>query len=188
MKYTQIPQDTFKNIQVNAGIMVSSFTPSTGEVEGIMGATTGGFSFASNPTYEDFGSDIDNVPPNTKQLKRLRYYGPAASGNFVTVTPALAKQNVGAGAVDGTHITPSHDLKTSDFNDIWIVGDYSDVNTGASAGYVAVHIMDALNTAGFQWSTTKDGKGQFAFDYHGHYDLTQIDRVPFEIYVKVGSE
>lgn len=187
MKYTQVPQDTFKNIQINAGIMASEFTPATGAVTGLMGATTGGFRFASNPTYEDFGSDVDNVPPNTKQLKRVRYYDPAASGNFVTVTDSLAKQLNGAGALASNKITPSHNLVDTDFEDVWIIGDYSDKNTGDTAGYVAIHIINALNTAGFQWQTTKDGKGQFAFDFHGHYDLENIDVVPFEIYVKVGT-
>ena len=47
--------------------------------------------------------------------------------------------------------------------------------------------MHVLNTAGMQWTTTKDGKGQFAFDFHGHYDLTDITTVPFEVYVKAGG-
>ena len=67
------------------------------------------------------------------------------------------------------------------------MGDYSDIVTGDNAGYVAIHIMNALNTAGFQIQTTKNNKGQFAFEFHGHYDLTDIDTVPFEIYVKAGN-
>jgi len=188
MEFTKVPANTFETIQMNAGIIATSFVPSTGVVDGIMGATTGGFTFKSNPTFEDFGSDVDNVPANTKQLKRVMAYDPAASGNFVTVTAASAKSLAGAADVSGTKITPRASLQTSDFADVWIIGDYSDKNEGAAnAGYVAIHIIDALNIAGFQWSTTKDGKGQFAFDFHGHYDLTDIDTVPFEIYVKAGT-
>lgn len=187
-EFTQVRATAFEEIQMNAGIVLDEFTPATGVKGNIIGVTTGGLTFNSNPEYEDFGEDMDNVPPNTWQLKRVRYYDPALSGNWVTITAAEAKRLSGAGALSGTKITPSHELTEDDFDDIWIVGDYSDKNNGAAtAGYVAIHLMNALNTGGMQWTTTKDGKGQFAFDYHGHYDLTDIDTVPYEIYVKAGT-
>lgn len=191
MQFTKVPSDTFQTLQINAGIVAGAFTPATGEVTSIKGATTGGLTFNSNPTYEDFGSDVDNVPDNTWQLKRVVSYDPSLSGNFVTVSAAMAKQLSGAGAIgtpDTTHIEPSHVLTEDDFDDIWFIGDYSDKNEGAAtAGYVAIHIMSALNTTGFQLRTTKNGKGQFPFDFHGHYDMTDPDAVPFEIYVKAGT-
>lgn len=58
MKYTQVPSDAFEKLQMNAGIMVDTFNPDTGVIGNIMGATTGGFSFASNPSYTDFGEDM----------------------------------------------------------------------------------------------------------------------------------
>lgn len=188
MKYTQVPADAFEKLQMNAGIMVDTFSPETGVIGNIMGASTGGFSFASNPSYTDFGEDMDNVPANTKQLKRIQSYDPAISGTFLTVTAASAGNLTGAADVTGNHVVPREQLKDSDFTDVWVIGDYSDVNTGADAGYLAVHVMNALNTAGIQWQSTKDGKGQFAFDYHGHYDLEHIEQVPFEIYAKAGTE
>lgn len=191
MKYTQVRADAFQTLQMNAGIMVNTFNTSTGEIGNILGATTGGFSFSSNPTYQDFGEDVDNVPPNTWQLKRIQYFDPAVSGTFLTVTAARAKDLVGAADVDSTDATrvvPRNYLEEDDFADVWVIGDYSDVNTGNNAGYLAVHLMNVLNTSGIQWQTNKDGKGQFSFEYHGHYDLTDIDTVPFEIYCKAGTE
>ena len=177
MQFSQVPADTFSTIQMNAGILVDEFTPNTGIIGNILGATTGGLTFNANPTYEDFGADVDNVPANTKQ-----------SGNFVTMSAALAAKLGGLGTSSSGKFTPAHGFVTEVVDDVWIIGDYSDKNTGAAnAGYVAIHIIDALNTAGFQWSTTKDGKGQFAFDFHGHYDITSPDTVPFEIYVKAGT-
>lgn len=187
-EFTQVRATAFEEIQMNAGIVLDDFNPATGVMGNIIGVTSGGLSFNSNPEYEDFGEDMDNVPANTWQLKRVRYYDPALSGNWVTITAAEAKRMNGAGTLSGNKITPSHELKESDFDDIWVVGDYSDKNNGAAtAGFVAIHIMNALNTGGMQWQTTKDGKGQFAFDYHGHYDMTDIDTVPYEIYVKAGT-
>lgn len=193
MEFTKVAADAFEKLQMNAGIVVDGFTPSTGVIGNIIGATTGGLSFASNPTYEDFGEDVDNVPANTKQLKRLTGYDPALSGTLLTVTAAVVKSLVGAADIPGgdtTHIVPRGDLDEDDFDDVWFVGDYSDKNetaTGKTAGYVAIHIMNALNTAGFQLTTSKNAKGQFAFDFHGHYDIEDIDEVPFEIYVKAGT-
>ena len=188
MKYTQIPVNTFEELQMNAGILVDEFSPDTGEITGsILGATTGGFQVSTNPTYTDFGEDIDNIPANTMQMKRITAYDPAISGTFLTVTPELAQKLVGSAVVDDAHIIPINELTEEDFADVWVIGDYSNKNTGASAGFVAVRLINALNTAGFQWQTTKDGKGQFAFDFHGHYDINDIDLVPFEIYVKAGE-
>ena len=188
MQFSQVPADTFSTIQMNAGILVDNFTPNTGVIGNILGATTGGLTFNANPTYEDFGADVDNVPANTKQLKRVTAYDPAVSGNFVTMSAALAAKLGGLGTSSSGKFTPAHGFVTEVVDDVWIIGDYSDKNTGAAnAGYVAIHIIDALNTAGFQWSTTKDGKGQFAFDFHGHYDIASPDTVPFEIYVKAGT-
>ena len=64
MKYTKIPETAFQNIQLNAGVLLSAFTPETAVVanESIIGATTGGVNFTATPTFSDYGEDIDNCP------------------------------------------------------------------------------------------------------------------------------
>lgn len=190
LKFTKIPDDTFQKLQMNAGIVVESFTPETGEFEGLMGATTGGVNFASNPTYEDFGADVDNCPDNTMELKHLTAYDPTMSGTFLTCTPEVVK-NLNAAAdidvTDTTKIIPRQELLTRDFKDVWWIGDYSDVNTGANAGFLAIHLKNALNTNGFQIQSSKNAKGQMSFEYHGHYSIARQDEVPFEIYCKAGG-
>ena len=63
-KFTKIPADTFKQLQINAGVILSDFTPATGafEPENQLGATTGGITFAATPTFSDYGEDVDNFP------------------------------------------------------------------------------------------------------------------------------
>jgi hypothetical protein len=193
MKYTQIPETAFQNIQMNAGILVSGFTPATGEIEGLMGATTGGVNFTATPTYSDYGEDIDNCPKNMKELKKLESWEVTMSGTFVTIDADTAKKLIASSDVDGqdsTHIIPRNDVLDSDFEDIWWVGDYSDKNedgTGKTAGYCAIHMMNALNTGGFQIQCTDKGKGNFAFEFTGHYSMDAQDTVPFEVYVKQGT-
>lgn len=191
MKYTQIPSTAFQNIQLNAGILVDAFDPATGEIGNLLGATTGGISFADAPEFSDFGEDIDNCPKNMKELKKMTSHAVTMSGTFVTVTPATVAKLAGAADVDendSSHIIPRNDLLDKDFKTIWWVGDYSDVNTGAEAGFIAIKIKNALNTGGFQIQSSDKGKGQFAFSYEGHYSMDAQDEVPYEIYIKGGSE
>ena len=192
MKYTKIPENTFQNIQLNAGVLLSSFTPSSATVseEAIIGATTGGINFTATPTYIDFGEDIDNCPKNMKELKKLDSWEVKCSGTFVTVDTAVAKSLIGAadiGTSDTTKVTPRNDLAQSDFNDIWIVGDYSDKNGDTNGGFIAIHMMNALSTGGFQIQTADKEKGQFAFEYTAHYSMSAQGTVPFEVYVKAGT-
>jgi hypothetical protein len=191
MKYTQIPVTAFQNIQLNAGILVDTFTPATGVIGNLLGATTGGIQFADAPEFSDYGEDIDNCPKNMKELKKLVSHAVTLSGTFVTVTAATAKKLAGAADVDeddATHIIPRNDLIDDDFEDLWWIGDYSDQNTGNTAGFVAIHMKNALNTGGFQIQSTDRGKGQFAFSFEGHYSMDAQDEVPYEIYVKEGTE
>lgn len=191
MKYTQIPQTAFQNIQLNAGILVDSFVPATGTIGRLIGATTGGVNFTDTPEFADFGEDIDNCPKNTKELKKLTSHEAKMSGTFVTLDAATVHLLAGAADVDeldATHIVPRNDLELTDFKDVWWVGDYSDVNNGDNAGYVAIHLINALNTGGFQIQSTDKAKGQFAFEFTGHYSMDAQDTVPYEIYIKQGGE
>ena len=190
LNFTKVPSDTFEKLQLNAGILVDSFTPGTGVIGNILGATSGGINFASNPTYEDFGEDIDNVPNNMMELKHLKAFDPSMSGTFLTVTAAVAKKLVGAADIDGsdsTHVVPRQKLLTTDFTEVWWIGDYSDKNTGSTAGFLAIRLIHALNTSGFQIQSGKDAKGTMSFEFHGHYSIDSQDTVPFEIYVKAGT-
>ena len=46
-KFTRIPENTFKEIVINAGLLATNFNPKTAEVaeSELMGATSGGTSF-----------------------------------------------------------------------------------------------------------------------------------------------
>lgn len=189
-KFTKLPADAFSHLQMNAGILVDTFTPATGTIGNILGATTGGMTFATNPSYTDFGEDVDNCPDNMLELKVLDGFDATLSGTFLTCTPALVKALVAAADVDATDTTkvvPRSELEKTDFTEVWWIGDYSDVSTGANAGFLAVHLMNALNQAGFQITSAKNAKGQMAFEYHAHYSIENQELVPFEIYVKAGT-
>ena len=192
MKFTKIPSDAFQKLQINAGILTTDFTPATGEigVAGQIGATTGGVNFNATPTYSDYGEDIDNCPKNMKELKKLESWEATISGTFVNADTAIAKMMIGAadiGTPDTTKITPRNDVLESDFETIWLVGDYSDKNGETNGGFIAIKLINALSTGGFQIQTADKAKGQFAFTFTGHYSMDAQDTPPFEIYIKAGT-
>ena len=187
MKFTKIPQETFNELQINAGILLSDFDVATGTFadSDIITATTGGITVNVKPTYEDLGSDIDNCPKNTKELKRK------TDADEVTLTTTALCINektllyqLGAADKDANTgaIKPRKDLKTTDFSDIWFVGDLSD------NGYVAVKISNSLSTDGFSLKTTDKGKGQCSLGITGHVSIDAQDVIPAEFYLGEGDD
>ena len=49
------------------------------------------------------------------------------------------------------------------------------------------HLKDALNTGGFHLTTSDRAKGQFPFDYMAHYSMDNPETIPYEVYVKTGT-
>ena len=193
MKYTKIPTDTFKNLQLNAGVLLKSFDVDTQTLaaDSIIGATSGGVSFKAVPSFIDFGEDIDNCPKNMKEMKKLDAWEAKMSGTFASVSKALAKTLVGAADLSGSKIAPRNDLAAADFADLWWVGDYSEVNEDGTstgkAGFIAIHLLNSLSTGGFSIQSSDKGKGQFDFEFTGHYSMEDQDKVPFEVYIQEGT-
>ena len=193
MKYTKIPTDTFKNLQLNAGVLLKSFDVDTQTLaaDSIIGATSGGVSFTAVPSFIDFGEDIDNCPKNMKEMKKLDAWEAKMSGTFASVSKSLAKTLVGAADLSGAKVTPRNDLADADFADLWWVGDYSEVNEDGTstgkAGFIAIHLLNSLSTGGFSIQSSDKGKGQFEFEFTGHYSMEDQDKVPFEVYVQEGT-
>lgn len=194
-KFTQIPTDTFSKLQINAGILIrgaEGFKPATGVIaqDAIMGATSGGLHATCVAEYTDFGEDIDNCPKNVKELKILTSWECTISGTFLTVDTTTAREMLGAadiGATDITKVTPRLDLQESDFGDVWLVCDYSDKNGASNGGFVAVHLMNALSTGGFDLQTADNEKGQFSVEFTGHVSISAQDVVPMEFFIKAGT-
>jgi hypothetical protein len=192
MRYTLLAPNAFEKIQMNAGILASDFTPSTGALteSNILGVTSGGISFTATPEYADFGEDIDNCPKNTMELKRIQDVEVKISGTFAAIDTALAKLLMSAadiGTTDTTKVTPRKELLADDFADMWLIGDYSDKTGATNGGYVAIKMLNALSTGGFSVQTTDKEKGKFAFEFTGHYSYDEPDTVPYEVYIKAGT-
>ena len=186
-KYSTIPIDTWQKLVMNAGIICKNFDPVTKVAENQIGATTGGLTVTCVPEFIDAGEDVDNCPKNMKGMKKVKSFEVKATGTLLSIDKNGVKMLLGAADISGNKITPRFNLTPEDFEDIWIVADYSDENTGENAGYIACHILNALNTSGFSLTTSDGGKGQMSFELTGHVAEEEQDKVPLEIYIGGGA-
>lgn len=191
-KFTKLNPDDFKRMTWDAGIILDDFDPETGEFElkDIRWATTGDNTFSATRDMTDTGEDINNAPEGTMQLQKPQPWQAQLTGTAVTVTPkevALFLGNADIDKSDITKIVPRNTISMDDFTDKWFVVNYSEFNGENNGGYVAIHIMNAMSIDGFSGTFTKNGNGTFPYTLKAFYDMTDMTKVPFEIYVKAGS-
>lgn len=185
-KFTQIPQNTFEGLQLDAGMLLTTFDPATGAApkdEDIICATTGGITVSCVPAYSDMGEDVDNCPNNMLELMKLDSWDCKMAFTSLGTSPESIRLALGAADVDAESgkITPRADLQKTDFSDVWWVGDRAD------GGMVAVCLKNALSTGGFSLKTSKNGKGQVSVELTGHVSIDAQDVVPMEFYSKAGA-
>lgn len=182
-RFNVIPEDTFDELQTEAGVLLKTFDPSQPTLTdaNIICATTGGIQVSCVPTYSDYGEDVDNCPNNMKELKHLDGWECKISTTCLGTSPDAIKLALGAADISNTSkITPRKDLEQTDFADLWWVGDRAD------GGLVAVKLINALSTGGFSLQTTKNGKGQISLELTGHVSINAQSVMPMEFYSIAG--
>lgn len=181
-KFTVIPQSTFEEMQLDAGVLLKTFDPETAAAPkdtDIICATTGGINAVCEPTYVDMGEDVDNAPMNVKELKQLTGWNCTMGFTSLGTSAESIRLSLGAADIDNTNkgkVTPRATLKQTDFSDLWWVGDRAD------GGAVAIQLKNALSTGGFNLQTTKAGKGQNSVTLTGHVSLAAQTEMPMVFY------
>jgi len=182
-KFTVVSDDAFDTLQLDAGVLLSSFDPSSPTKPAsadIIATTTGGINPSCVATYSDFGEDVDNVPNNMMEFKHLD--GWDCTLGFSTIKFNAANIVWALGAADTTSgtgytkIVPRRNVELTDFKDIWWVGDK------ANGGAFAVCLKNALSTGGLSIQSTKNGKGTNAVTLTGHVSINAQDDMPMEFY------
>lgn len=175
---TKIPQDTFQELQLDAGVLLNTFNPAAPAVtdSAIICATTGGIQVSCVPTYSDLGEDVDNCPNNMKELKKLESWECKISTSCLGTSVEAIRLALGAADIASSKVTPRGDLNQSDFSDIWWVGDRAD------GGLVAVKLINSLSTGGFSIQTNKNGKGTISLELTGHVSINAQNVMPMEFY------
>lgn len=184
-RFTVIATDAFDALQVDAGVLLTTFDPAhpyqTPSSENILATTTGGVNPTCVPTYSDYGDDVDNVPKNMMELKRLDSWEAKMSFTSIKFNAANTKWALGAADTElmsngVAKIKPRRDLDLEDFADLWWVGDK------ANGGAYAIKLMNALSTGGLSIQSTKNGKGTNTIEVTGHVSINAQDVVPMEVY------
>lgn len=186
-RFTQVKYGAFKEIQVEAGVIVRHFDPSNPSLDraDILFTTSGGITITAKPSYTDYFEDVDNVPNNTMEGKQVDDWECSLAFTALDVSPEGVRIQLGAADIDQTdtnRITPRRELKLTDFEDLWFVGDRAD------GGLIAAQLLNALSTDGFSLKTTKKGKGTTSVTLMGHYSMDAVDTVPMNFYVIEGED
>lgn len=186
---------TFENLQLNAGVFLEGFDPSTyedaGALEdaildaleagtGILGATIGGGSFVAEPAIRQIEADGMRYPIVGSTVNDM--WTARLTGTLKEVTPENFKRvlitcDVDTSKENVTVLTVRTDIEATDYIPrlCW-VGD-------TSKGFVLIELDNALNINGASFTFTDRGEGTLPFDFQAHLsNLTEMDKAPFRIY------
>lgn len=186
-RFTVIPQSTFEEMQMDAGVLLNNFDPENPVKpadEEIICATTGGITVTCAAEYSDLGEDVDNCPNNMKELKHLDSWDCGLEFTSLGTSKESIRLALGAADINAEmgKIVPRRELKQTDFANVWWVGDRAD------GGLVAVKLINALSVDGFSLQTTKNGKGQVSVNLRGHVSIDDQDTMPMEFYSLEGED
>lgn len=188
--YTKVADDAFDTLQLDAGVLLSSFDPANPYTApssaDIIATTTGGINPTCVPTYSDFGEDVDNVPNNMMEFKHLDGWDCAMAFTSIKFNAANVAWSLGASesttvaagsnTAGYTKIVPRRNVQLTDFKDLWWVGDK------ANGGAFAVKLLNALSTGGLNIQSSKNGKGTNQMTITGHVSIVHQDTMPMEFY------
>ena len=182
-KFTKIADDAFEALQLEAGVLLSTFDPANPvapKSEDIIATTSGGVNAQCQAEYQDFAEDVDNAPNNLMEFKQLT--GWTCSLGFSTIKFNAENTAWALGAADTTRgegfvkVSPRRDVDLSDFKDVWWVGDK------ANGGAFAIQLLNALSTGGLNIQSSKNSKGKNDVTLTGHVSLANQDQMPMVFY------
>jgi hypothetical protein len=191
-----VTSNTSKHLQLDAGAFLKNYDPTqdtwaTAKATKLIGATAGGGSFAAVPTIRRI--EVDGVKGATKGFEALDEWQVTMTANVKELTADLLKMALATGSYAGAKspssegsnnynkITASNELADSDYltNITW-VGRLS----GSSIPVIIV-LKNALCTNGLTLTTQDKNEGVVALTLTGHYDPSNLDDPPFEIYYPI---
>lgn len=183
---TGLTDRTIVNLQLNAGVLLTTYTKGTDIDENdIIGATRGGGSFTAVPTVHQ--AAVDGAPTYTKGLERVDDWVITLNATMVelnddAVSRALGvgvvKTETGSGTTKDTTFTVKRTVNDADYKDLYWVGDLSNGQN------VVIKIKNALNTSGFNLTFSDRGEGTYALALIGHFTVDDLDTAPFELTIE----
>lgn len=183
---TGLTDRTIVNLQLNAGVLLTSYTKGVDiEEDDIIGATRGGGSFTAVPTVHQ--AAVDGAPTYTKGLERVDDWVVTLNATMVEVSDeavsralgvGVTKTETGTGTTKDTTFTVKRTVNDADYKDLYWVGDLSNGQN------VVIKIKNALNTSGLNLTFSDRGEGTYALALIGHFTTEDLDTAPFELTIE----
>lgn len=192
---TPLRKETYKNLQLNAGVTLVNFDMSSyDDAEALKAAITAAIQDESKLLGATRGGGTCTITRDIRQVEadgtRGRFKGSEIvdsgdcylSETLIEITPAHLKYVLGNADVDTTD--PNHTVMTIrtafDDNDyisslVWI-GDTSE-------GFMAIELLNALNTADFTFTFADKNEGTANAEFHAHTDdVSDNDALPVKLH------
>jgi len=195
---TALREETFENLQLNAGIFIknadyssianagalktaieAAISGSSGAIGTIIGATRGGGSFTV--TREMRQPEVDGRRYGFKGDTFVDSIEAQLSTTLIEMTPQTLKDALGSAVISGSSPKQTIKLKTAIGTDDYLtnicwIGDIAD------GRYVLICLKNALNQADLTITWTDKGEGTLPVEFHAKQaGVSDYDYAPFEI-------
>ena len=180
--------NTPKHLQLDAGAFLKNYdittdTWDTAKVTKLLGATAGGGSFSAVPSIRRI--EVDGVKGAAKGMESIDEWVVTMTANVKEITAESIKVALAAAKAETadvpsgyTKITGKSEIEAEDYLDnmTW-VGRLS-----GSDEPVIIVVKNALATNGLTISFADKTEGLIPITVTGHYDASDLETPPFEIY------
>lgn len=164
---------TFEHLQLGEGAFLKTKYAGSLNDDMILSATRGGATLNIVPVYRT--RNIDGVPANTKEAKAVDSINVNASFVALEITPELLKKALGSADLSGNKLTLRHKVETTDFEDLYWIGEVSDGRK------VQITFRNAFNENGLSLKTAQNNEGELSMNFSGNYSVADLDTPPVEI-------
>lgn len=183
---TGLTENTITNLQLNAGVLLTSYTKGKDvEAANIIGATRGGGSFTAVPTVHQVA--VDGAPTYAKGLERVDDWVVTLNATMLEFSDegvaralgvGVTKTGSGSGTTKDVTFKVDRTIKDDEYKDIYWVGDLSNGQN------VVIKLKNALNISGFNLTVSDRGEGTYTLALIAHYTVDDLETAPFEITIE----
>ena len=181
---TGLNSSTAEKLQLGAGIISRAKVEANTIIDddwkkaNVLTATNGGITVALVPEFYTPAIDgnFDNVKGTGKTLTR---WTATVTTTAVETEIAMLKTALGVVDVAGTKLTGRHNIKESDYQDLYVIAEKS------NGELIQVTLKNSMNTSGLSLATANNGQGGISLTISANYDVKKPNEVPFEIDVLV---
>ena len=183
---TGLTSNTITNLQLNAGVLLTSYTKGEDiDAADIIGATRGGGSFTAVPTVHQVA--VDGAPTYVKGLERVDDWVVTLNTTMLEFSDegiaralgaGVSKTESGSGTTKDVTFKVDRTIKDAEYKDIYWVGDLSNGQN------VVIKLKNALNISGFSLTVSDRGEGTYPLALIAHYTVDDLETAPFEITIE----